>query len=117
MMQKVSALLKERWYLALLAGILCALMLLPADDGMTQEERRISQALSSVAGAGKVQVTVYYNESSAAFGGSEKNCVGALAVCEGAGDIAVRLHIARALETLLGLETKDVVVLKMEDNL
>lgn len=116
MMQKVCALLKERWYLALLAGILCVLILLPTDNSMTQEEKRISQALSSVAGAGRVRVTVYYNESTAAFGGSEKSCVGAVAVCEGAGNIAVRLDIARALETLLGLEAKDVVVLKMEDD-
>lgn len=115
MMEKISLLLKGKWYLALLAAILCAVCLLPAEGSMTQEERRISQALSQVAGAGRVQVTVYYNQSSSAFGGNEKCCVGAVAVCEGAGDIAVRMNIARALETLLGLEARDVVVLEMEE--
>lgn len=116
MMQKFWPLLKEKWWLAALLVCLCALAFLPsAQDGMTQEERRISQALSKVAGAGTVQVTVYYNETASAFGAGEKNCVGAVAVCQGAGDIAVQMNIARALETLLGLEAKDVVVLKMEE--
>lgn len=114
MREKISSMLKEKWYLMLLAALLCALCFLPSEGGMTQEERRISQTLSKVAGAGKVQVTVYYSQSSSAFGSGDKSCVGALAVCEGAGDIAVRLNIVRALSTLLGLESGDVVVLEME---
>ena len=104
----------RKWMLILLAA-LAALLLLPGDRGtMTGEERRISQALSEMAGAGDVRVTIYYSGEEGAFGGG-KQCIGAVAVCQGAGDIAVRINIARALETLLGLEAKDVVVLKMED--
>ena len=116
MIQKCWPLLKEKWWLPVIFICLGALVLLPSDhQGMTQEEKRISQALSQVAGAGKVQVTVYYSETASAFGGGEKTCVGAVAVCEGAGDVFVQLNIARALETLLGLEANDVVVLKMEE--
>lgn len=115
MKEKVAALLQNRKALLILAALLCALQFLPTDQSaMTQEERRISRILSQTAGAGRVEVTIYYNESASAFGG-DKSCVGALAVCEGAGDIAVRLNICRALETLLGLEARQVVVLKMEE--
>ena len=107
---------KERKRLVFLAAALAAaILLLPMDKSvMTQEEKRISRALSNVEGAGRVEVAIYYSGEAGAFGG-EKECVGAVAVCEGAGDIGVRIDVARALETLLGLEAKDVIVLKMED--
>lgn len=113
-MKKMKEWMQDRRLLLLLAAILCALQFVPvSQSGMTQEEKRIARTLSQMMGAGKVEVTIYYNENNAAFGTS-KSCVGALAVCEGAGDICVRLNISRALETLLGLTAEDVVVLRMD---
>ena len=97
--------------LALLVGILFFPM---GKSAMTQEEKRISQALSKVEGAGCVQVAIYYSGETGAFGG-ERECIGAVAVCEGAGDMGVRINVARALETLLGLDARDVIVLKMKE--
>ena len=114
-MKKMKELMQDKRLLLLLAALLCALQFVPVtQSGMTQEEKRIARILSQIAGAGRVEVTVYYNENDSAFGAS-KTCVGALAVCEGAGDIGVRINITHALETLLGLTTEDVAVLKMAD--
>lgn len=113
--ERLKNLLQDKRWLAVLIACLCALIFLPQEAQMTQEEKRISATLSQIDGAGRVQVTLYYSESSTAFGGG-KACVGALAVGEGAGDIAVRLRLQEALQTLLGLEAKDVVVLKMEES-
>lgn len=115
-MKKMKELMQDKRLLLLLAALLCALQFVPVtQSGMTQEEKRIARTLSQIMGAGKVEVTVYYSESNSAFGGA-KSCVGALAVCEGAGDIGVRLNVSRALETLLGLSSKEVVVLKMDSD-
>ena len=115
MKQRLAALLQDKRVLLMLAALLCALQFLPlSQTGMTQEEKRIARVLSQTAGAGRVEVTIYYSESASAFGGAQ-TCIGALAVCEGAGEIGVRMNVAQALETLLGLEPQDVLVLKMED--
>lgn len=94
---------------------LAALLLLGngGEAGMTKEEQRLADTLSSVQGAGRVRVTLYYAESVAGFG-SAKTPVGALAVASGAGDIRVRLELTEALETLLGLAPGQALVLKME---
>ncbi len=113
--ERLKNLLQDKKLLVLLIAFLCALILWPQDAQMTQEEKRIAATLSQIAGAGRVQVTLYFSESSTAFSGG-KSCVGALAVSEGAGDIAVRLRLQEALQTLLGLKAKDVVVLKMEES-
>lgn len=113
--ERIMALLKDKRMLLVLGAILCALVFLPSQENMTQEERRISHTLSQIAGAGRVRVTIYYSENSGAFG-SGKSCVGAVAVSEGAGDIGVRLRLTEAIKTLLGLEAEAVVVLKMEES-
>ncbi len=81
---------------------------------MTEEEKRVAATLSSVAGAGNVRVTLYYEESASGFGGAKKP-VGALAVASGARDMNVRLSLTLALETLLDLEPGRVLVLEMEE--
>ncbi|MBQ4552597.1 MAG: hypothetical protein IJA59_06575 [Clostridia bacterium] len=116
MKEKIALLWQDKRVLLLLLALLCAASFLPAQEGMTQEEKRISRTLSQIDGAGRVQVTLFYTESGSAFGGG-KTCTGALAVCEGAGDIAVRLRLMQALETLLGLDSRQVAVLKMEESL
>ncbi len=83
-------------------------------SSMTDEEKRVAATLSSVAGAGKVRVTLYYEENASTFGGVKKPA-GALAVASGARDMGVRLNLTLALETLLDLEPGRVLVLEMED--
>ena len=38
------------------------------DDGMTEEEKRISSALSQIAGAGETRISIYYAAPASAFG-------------------------------------------------
>ena len=99
----------------LLAAAICLLALGGGTGtGMTAQEKRLAGTLESVAGAGQVRVTLYYEESGGAFG-SGKALRGALVVASGAGDMAVRLRLTEAVETLLNLPGGSVMVLKMEE--
>ena len=106
------------WLLVLLCCA-AALVLLPLGEkstaGMTEEEQRVSATLSKIAGAGDVRVSIYYAQEASAFGGGSRTPVGAVIVAEGAGDIAVRLDLLRAAETLLGLDANQVDVFLMEE--
>ena len=84
-------------------------------SGMTEEERRISATLSRIAGAGETRVSVFYAQAASAFGGGKGTPVGAVIVARGAGNVAVRLDLIRAAETLLGLGAGAVEVFPMED--
>ncbi len=112
--------IKGGMWLALLAVCAAALLLLPGGDrpasaAMTEEEQRVSATLSRIAGAGEVRVSIYYAQEASGFGSSVKTPVGAVIVARGAGDIAVRLNLIRAAETLLGLTARAVDVFPMED--
>ena len=106
------------WLLALLCCA-AALLLFPPGGavkaGMTEEEQRVSATLSRIAGAGDVRVSIYYAQEASAFGGGNRSPVGAVIVAQGAGDIAVRLNLLRAAETLLGLDANRVDVFLMEE--
>lgn len=106
------------WLLALLCCA-AALLLFPPGGavkaGMTEEEQRVSATLSRIAGAGEVRVSIYYAQEASAFGGGNRSPVGAVIVAQGAGDIAVRLNLLRAAETLLGLDANRVDVFLMEE--
>ncbi len=105
------------WLLALCCCA-AALLLLPLgsqSSAMTQEEKRISDTLSHIAGAGSIRVSIYYAQETAAFGSGGKTPVGAGIVAQGAGDIGVRLNLMRAAQTLLGLDASQVDVFLMED--
>ncbi|MBQ9299475.1 MAG: hypothetical protein IJ214_03075 [Clostridia bacterium] len=96
--------------------ILLAALLLGRDTGgMTREERRLADTLSSIQGAGRVRVTLYYGQSGGALSGSAQKVTGALAVASGAGSVGVRLRLTEALETLLSLPPGSVLVLEMEE--
>ena len=97
-----------------LCAILLGMLAQTDNSGMTQEEARVARTLSCVAGAGNVRVTLYYSQAESAFSGS-REMLGAVAVATGAGDIAVRLNLTQALETLLNLPAGSVLVLDMED--
>lgn len=107
------------WIIMAAAAALLALMMLqPASTGTaTQEEQRIAEVLSAMAGAGRVEVALYYAQQEAdAFSVSASSApTGALVVAEGAGDMAVRLNLIRAVRTLLGLPENAVDVFVMEE--
>ncbi len=83
----------------------------------SQEERRIAEVLSAITGAGKVEVALFYEKAQAdGFGGAEaQKPTGAVVVAQGAGDMAVRLSLIRAVRTLLGLPESAVDVFVMEE--
>ena len=119
LLEKLKAIKGGLW-IALLAACAVALLLFPgtnkpASAAMTEEEQRVSATLSRIAGAGEVRVSIYYAQEASAFGSSAKTPVGAVIVARGAGDIAVRLNLIRAAETLLGLTAREVDVFQMED--
>ena len=115
-LDKLKALKGVPWMAALGACAL-ALLLLPQPapaGGMTEEEQRFSATLSRIAGAGETRISIYYAQEASAFGGN-RSPQGAVIVSQGAGDIAVRLNLLRAAETLLGLPASAVVVFEMEE--
>lgn len=101
---------KDGWLVLALAGciLLCLMLGLmePASTDQTAEEARLSRVLSAMAGAGDVEVAVFYQEETAV------PC-GAVIVAQGADDVGVRLQLTRAVCTLLGLEASQVDVFKL----
>lgn len=101
---------KDGWLVLSLAGciLLCLILGLmePSSTGQTAEEARLSRVLSAMAGAGSVEVAVFYQEETSV------PC-GAVIVAQGADDVGVRLQLTRAVCTLLGLEASQVDVFKL----
>ena len=100
------------------AALLLALMLMETDGGGTasQQEQRIAEVLSAMAGAGRVEVALFYaKQETGTFAATGDTPTGALVVAEGAGDMAVRLNLIRAVRTLLGLSENAVDVFVMEE--
>jgi len=105
------------WIIAAAAAVLIVLMMTqPESSTASQQERRIAEVLSTMAGAGRVEVVLYYaQQETDAFSSSVESApTGALVVAEGAGDMAVRLNLIRAVRTLLGLPETAVDVFAME---
>lgn len=117
-LSRIRAVKGGPWLLALLfcAAAMLLLRFSPGEGGgMTAEESRISRTLSRISGAGDTRVSVYYAQETASFGAKTgKSPVGAVVVSQGAGDLAVRLQLQRAAETLLGLSPGQVEVFAME---
>jgi len=87
------------------------------------QEMRLAQVLSKIEGAGEVDVVIWYEgwtqESSAWLWNAEENAEGgmprgAVVVAQGADDLMVRLKLAQAVETLLGLDAQAVEVFAMK---
>lgn len=93
-----------------------------ADASADALEARLSRVLSSMEGAGAVEVVIHYAKPVAAqtnWLGSTANeetqePIGALIIAQGAGDLQVRLELLRAVETLLQLDAGSVEILKMD---
>lgn len=100
---------RDGWLVAALALVVAlCLMLGSAESGksaQTSDEARLSRVLSAMAGAGKVDVAVYYDDT--------VPC-GAVVVADGAGDAAVRIRLSGAVTTLLGLDASRVAVYERE---
>ena len=120
-----DALLKNKYALiVVLAGIL--LLLIPSSGSppavhneapefsLYEQERRISETLSLIEGAGKVTVILALRPSVEQVLPPEY--LGALVVAEGADNAAVRLELLRAVAGLTGLGTDRITVAKMKNS-
>lgn len=97
---------KDGWILAALLLCVGFCLLLGTQGGSASEaESRISRVLSTIEGAGKVEVAVYYEES--------VPC-GAVVVAQGASDVAVQLRLISAVTTLLGIDQSRVAIYERE---
>ena len=97
------------------AGVFLLLPSSPSSTAMTEEESRISRALSAIEGAGETRITLHYREESGALSGGKKVPVGAVIVSRGAGNMAVRLRLMEAAQALLGLDAGSIAVFPMEE--
>lgn len=112
---------------------------------LSEQERKIEEALSKIAGAGKVKVVLTLKSGTERMLASNEETndsqskvtyvtiqtgsgvqpvavrynypqyQGALIVCQGAGNAAVRLQITEAVASLTGLTTDKITVTKMGD--
>lgn len=99
------------WGIIALAAVL-ALLLPGSETGAgSREEKRIAQVLSQIAGAGKVDVALFYAAQEA---GAGERPTGAVVVAQGADRLDVRLELIRAVRTLLSLPEAAVDVFAME---
>lgn len=84
-------------------------------------EARLGEVLSEISGAGRVEVAIQYEarqETQPVWSGTQTNSgngapASVIVVAQGAGDIAVRLRLARAVQTLLQLDAECVEVFEM----
>jgi hypothetical protein len=100
----------------LLTALLIGLILLLAGGGkrsekqlnaVTAEEQRLSGALTRMEGVGEVYVLLAENP------GREKGYAGAVVVCSGGNDPAVRLRITQAVQAFTSLGSDRIIVQKM----
>lgn len=97
---------KDGWLLAAL--LLCigfCLLLGMQGSTATDAESRVSRVLSTIEGAGRVDVAVYYEEG--------VPC-GAVVVAQGASDVAVQLRLISAVSTLLGIDQGRIAIYERE---
>ena len=99
------------WALAAVAAVLVLLLAGEASPGTENRlEKRMAEVLGCIAGAGKVEVALFYTGDESGQSGSP---TGAVVVAQGADDLAVRLELIRAVRTLLGLPEAAVDVFAM----
>ena len=98
---------KDGWILAalMICAMLCLLLGAPSETDTT-EESRISRVLSTIQGAGDVEVAVYYKDAIPC---------GAVVVAQGAQDVAVHLRLTSAVTTLLGIDQSRVAIYPKEE--
>ena len=113
--------------LMILVGVAGSLLLQGGDSisliqgGQTDLEKRLAHVLSTIDGAGQVEVIVHTTQDvilqpAGSFGAitptkAEEKPSGVIVVAEGASNLQVRLNLSRAVQTLLGLPASAVEVL------
>ena len=94
----------------------------PTDGGRDALEERLARVLSSMEGAGQVEVVIHYSVPARQVSGwldgtsqveTQGEPIGVVVVAEGAGNVQVRLELARAVQTLLRLDADAVEVFKL----
>lgn len=108
MLARIRTLLrKDGWLIAVLIGsvAICLLLQGTPTTSTATEETRLAQILSAMEGAGSVEVALHYTVED----GASVACA-AVVVADGAGDVAVRLRLTRAVTTLLGIDGNRVEV-------
>lgn len=108
--------LDGKWGLWVATAALAALLLMyGGNEQSLSEEGRIAQVLGTIAGAGKVEVALFYApKEQSGFSQEAGPPTGAVVVAQGADDWEVRLQLIRAVRTLLGLPEEAVDVFVME---
>ena len=114
--EKLCAVKYGHW---LAAGALIMLLLSLAwpeggSNGADRQETRLSQVLSNISGAGRVEVALYYQDEQDDRN-TEKIPAGAVIVAQGGREIGVRLQLIRAVSTLLGLSENRICVFFMDE--
>lgn len=106
-MNRLQAYLKkDGWIIAALLFCVALCLMLGTDtDESSAGESRISRVLSTIQGAGTVEVAVYYEDTIPC---------GAVVVADGAGDVAVQLRLLSAVTTLLGINQDRVAIYERE---
>lgn len=123
--QKLKSIKHAEWILLLFAaGMLVLYFSSGGVQAQDTAEQRLSKVLSRIEGAGSVHVFISYDdiqESTYAFSlsaganGSETGKIkGVVIVASGAGDTAVKLKLAEAARTALGVDASCVSVYKMD---
>ena len=129
--QGIKRIAQMRTSIGWIGGIIGAVLLLlfsaQKEDASSALEKRLAAALSQLEGAGSVEVVIYHGEETEesagvlpvfSVGGSRKQDAapkGVLVLAQGADDMRVRLEIARAVQSVLGVPASNVEVLKKSD--
>lgn len=113
---------KGMLWIALALMVVVAAMMLMQGNGQSstsasQTEKRVAEVLSTIAGAGKVEVALFYEQAQtdSFTAAAVQKPSGAVVVAQGADDMSVRLSLIRAVKTLLNLPETAVDVFVMED--
>lgn len=100
---------------ALLVCVGACLLLSGAQQDEGALEARVQQMLENVSGVGKARVTLHTQKTPQGYGEqARESVVGAVIVAQGAEDIAVRINIISAVQTLLSLPPSAIEVFEME---
>lgn len=90
----------------------------PSTDVSTELEVRLENILSKINGVGKVDVMITYDAEpvSAESSAATSNPLGAIVIAEGADNLEVRIKIQQSVQTVLGIEARQVKIFEMGNN-
>lgn len=90
----------------------------PSTDVSTELEVRLENILSKINGVGKVDVMITYDAEpvSAESSAATSKPLGAIVIAEGADNLEVRIKIQQSVQTVLGIEARQVKIFEMGNN-